>query len=192
MPWNTSFAFFVPKTILDDLISLEGAGASWHHAMSRHVELLTFSRQCSQHCLFILNLPDAFWYFQRRPQHQPTSTHHYYNPQHNNKYHDQNDSQNYYNSTIRFVCTSTALFGLSIERPYLMIRLKCWFQWNAYSISAWNVWNAHISLWNAQNSWFPLKSFGILRTGDWRLSRKTYKMCTFHAFHASQYPYQVG
>ena len=42
--------FTVPKTILYDLISLEGAehcDITWCH-----VELSTFSWQCSQHCLF--------------------------------------------------------------------------------------------------------------------------------------------
>ena len=47
------------------------------------------------------------------------------------------------------------IIGLSIERPYFMIRLKLksWFQW------FWVV-CAHLNLnaWNAQNSWFPLKT----------------------------------
>ena len=30
-------------------------------------------------------------------------------------------------------------------------------------------------LWNAQNSWFPLKSVSISGIGDWRLSSKTYE-----------------
>ena len=42
--------------------------------------------------------------------------------------------------------------------------------------------NAYFSLWNAPNSWFPLKSVSILGIGDWRLSRKTYGMHTLHTF----------
>ena len=37
--------------------------------------------------------------------------------------------------------------------------------------------------WNTQNSW-PLKSLSIMGIGNWRLSRKTYEMHTFHAFQA--------
>ena len=33
---------------------------------------------------------------------------------------------------------------------------------------AYFTWNVHISLWNAENSWFPLKSFSTLGIGDWR------------------------
>ena len=41
----------MPKTIPDDLISLEGAEP--RAVRLRHVELFTFSWQYSQHCLFI-------------------------------------------------------------------------------------------------------------------------------------------
>ena len=36
----------------------------------------------------------------------------------------------------------------------MRLKLKSWFQWNA-----------HISLWNAQNSWFPLKSVELVTEG---------------------------
>ena len=39
--------------------------------------------------------------------------------------------------------------------------------------------NVRISLWNAQNCWFPLKFVSNLGIGDWRLSRKTYEICAF-------------
>ena len=66
---------------------------------------------------------------------------------------------------------------LSTERPNLMMRLKLksWFQWNV-CISTQNV---CISLWNAQNSCFPLKCGSILQISDWRPSRQTYEK---HAF----------
>ena len=43
------------QTILYDLISLEGQSlVTSCDITSRHMELFTFSRQCSQHCLFYL------------------------------------------------------------------------------------------------------------------------------------------
>ena len=51
--------------------------------------------------------------------------------------------------------------------------------------------NARISLWNAQNRSFPVKSVGI---GDWRQSKKTYEIRAFHPFQfriSSKDPFQV-
>ena len=46
----------------------------------------------------------------------------------------------------------------------IRLKLKSWFQWSV-PISTWNA-------WNAQNSWFPLKTVNILELFvDWRLSR---------------------
>ena len=89
-------------------------------------------------------------------------------------------------SCCRYIAEDNFI-GLSKERPIKMMRLKLrsWFQWNA-RIIIWNAWNAsnstqntRISFWNAQNSWFPLKSVSFLGIGDWRLSRKIYDMRAF-------------
>ena len=58
----------------------------------------------------------------------------------------------------------------SFDRNLMMTRLK---------LKTWNAWNVRISLGNAQNSWFPLRTVNILGTCDWRLSRKT---CDTNAF----------
>ena len=44
-----------------------------------------------------------------------------------------------------------------------------------------------LEIWNAQNSWFPLKSVSILGIGDWRLSRNTYEMCASQADRKTRY-----
>ena len=57
--------------------------------------------------------------------------------------------------------TVLCLIGLSIERPYFMIKLnlKSLFQSNVRS-----------------SLWFPFKSVSIMGIGDWRLSRQTCEM----------------
>ena len=88
------------------------------------------------------------------------------------------------------------IFGLSIEIPYLMIRLKlkCWFQLEMHEMHKTADFHSNLLLVTegyqgrplkcAQNSWFPLKSVVV---SDWRLSRKTFEMRAFHAFYPIQW-----
>ena len=73
---------------------------------------------------------------------------------------------------------SPCCIGLLIERLYLIMRLKLksWFQWNVY-----------ISLWKAQNSWFPFKSVSVMGIGDWRQNLLNFKRpFTRHGFRFVQ------
>ena len=96
------------------------------------------------------------------------------------------------NTTKQFLMSRETTFYLLVcvtrwlvfrkERSYLLrLQVKSWFQRNVKCVhfeKCMNSTHCKFSLWNVQNSWFPLKSLSILGTGDWRLLRMT-EMRTF-------------
>ena len=85
-------------------------------------------------------------------------------------------------------------FWLSIERHYLMLRLKLKssFQWFRVKCAHFNLKQLERHVFHLKCTHFTLKyTKQLISTqncgiGDWRLSRKTYEMRAFHAFQADR------
>ena len=90
--------------------------------------------------------------------------------------------------------TRSLVCSLTTRRDKLEKRMRnCWSFDRKAKLKSLFEWNARISLWNAQNSWFRLKSVSTLGIGDWRLSRKTYEMRTYQVkSHFERHIYQVN